>query len=116
MKNPLTLIICFAMMLNACKEKSSERDHVLNYPETVKKPVAENYFETEVIDNYRWLEDDRSKETEAWVRAENEVTFDYLSNIPYRKQLKDRLSELWNYEKISAPFTEGDYTDRKSVV
>ena len=110
MKKPLTLIICFAMMLNACKENSSERDHLLNYPETLKKPVAENYFETEVIDNYRWLEDDRSKETEAWVRAENEVTFDYLSNIPYRKQLKDRLSELWNYEKISAPFTEGDYT------
>ena len=104
MKNSLTLIICFAMMLNACKEKPSKRDHVLNYPETVKKPVAENYFETEVIDNYRWLEDDRSKETEDWVSAENEVTFDYLSNIPYRKQLKDRLAELWNYEKIGAPF------------
>ena len=110
MKKLLTLVTCFTMMLNACKEKNSVKTHLLNYPETVKKPVVENYFETEVIDNYRWLEDDRSKETEAWVAAENEVTFDYLSNIPYRKQLKDRLSELWNYEKIGAPFTEGDYT------
>ena len=110
MKKLLTLVTCFTMMLNACKEKNSVKTHLLNYPETVKKPVVENYFETEVTDNYRWLEDDRSKETESWVAAENEVTFDYLANIPYRKQLKDRLSELWNYEKIGAPFIEGDYT------
>ncbi len=56
------------------------------------------------------LEDDRSAETGAWVKAENKVTFDYLSQIPYRGQLKDRLAELWNYEKVGAPFKEGDYT------
>ncbi|MEO9571000.1 MAG: prolyl oligopeptidase family serine peptidase [Polaribacter sp.] len=80
------------------------------YPKINKKPVIDSYFGIEIIDNYRWLEDDRSKETEAWVKAENKVTFDYLSKIPYREQLKSRLSELWNYEKIGTPFKEGDYT------
>ncbi|MCI2229488.1 prolyl oligopeptidase family serine peptidase [Polaribacter sp. MSW13] len=80
------------------------------YPKTNKKPVVDSYFGTEIIDNYRWLEDDKSQETKAWVKAENEVTFKYLEQIPYRKQLKDRLSELWNYEKIGTPFIEGDYT------
>ena len=110
MKNFLIPILCFALVLHACKEEPNKNKKLVNYPETAKKPVIETYFDTEVIDNYRWLEDDRSSETEEWVAAENEVTFNYLSNIPYRKQLKDRLSELWNYEKIGAPFIEGDYT------
>ena len=80
------------------------------YPKTNKKPVVDSYFGTEIIDNYRWLEDDKSNETKAWVKAENKVTFNYLEQIPYREQLKNRLSELWNYEKIGTPFIEGDYT------
>ena len=80
------------------------------YPETRKKPVVDSFFGTDVADNYRWLEDDKSPETKAWVKAENEVTFNYLNQIPYRDQLKERLSELWNYEKIGIPFVEGDYT------
>ncbi len=110
MKKFLIPVLCFALVLNACKEEPNKRKSLVNYPKTAKKPVIETYFDTEVIDNYRWLEDDRSSETEEWVTAENEVTFNYLSTIPYRSQLKDRLSVLWNYEKISAPFTEGDYT------
>ena len=110
MKKLIIPILCIATMLTACKEESNKRDITVNYPETAKKPVVDTYFDTEVVDNYRWLEDDKSKETEDWVKTENEVTFDYLSKIPYRNQLKDRLSELWNYEKITAPFTEGDYT------
>ena len=82
----------------------------MNYPKTTKKPVTNIFFETKVVDNYRWLEDDKSAETKAWVNAENEVTFDYLSKIPYRDQLKNRLSELWNYEKVGTPFIAGDYT------
>ncbi|MGK0413053.1 MAG: prolyl oligopeptidase [Polaribacter sp.] len=82
----------------------------MKYPKTTKKPVVDSFFGTPVIDNYRWLEDDQSPETEAWVKAENEVTFNYLRKIPYREQLKERLSELWNFEKIGAPFIEGDYT------
>lgn len=80
------------------------------YPKTTKKPVVDSIFGTTVIDNYRWLENDKSPETEAWVKAENEVTFDYLNKIPYREQLKDRLTALWNYEKVGTPFIEGDYT------
>ncbi len=63
-----------------------------------------------VNDPYRWLEDDRSEETEKWVKEENAVTFGYLEKIPFRKDLKNRLEQLWNYEKLSSPFNEGDYT------
>ncbi len=82
----------------------------VKYPTTKKGKVVDTYFETEVADPYRWLEDDRSLETGEWVKAQNKVTFDYLENIPYRAQLKDRLEELWNYEKVGSPFKEGDYT------
>src|SRR5690606_5578264 len=81
----------------------------LTYPETKKVDTVATYFGTEVPDPYRWLEDDRSEETENWVAAQNEVTFGYLESIPFREELKDRLSELRNYEKIGAPFKEGDY-------
>ncbi|MDN3652252.1 prolyl oligopeptidase family serine peptidase [Thalassotalea ponticola] len=81
----------------------------LKYPETRKGEVVDVYYGTEVADPYRWLEDDRSVETGNWVKAQNEVTFDYLEQIPYREQLKQRLQELWNYEKVSSPFIEGDY-------
>ena len=91
-------------------QETAEKDMALTYPETKKVDTVNTYFGTEVKDPYRWLEDDRSEETEAWVKAENEVTFDYLSKIPYRDTLKNRLSALWNYEKVGAPYKEGDYT------
>ncbi|MGK0420804.1 MAG: prolyl oligopeptidase, partial [Polaribacter sp.] len=81
----------------------------MKYPKTTKKPVIEEHFGTKVTDNYRWLEDDRSKETEAWVKAENKVTFDYLSKIPYQEAFTKRLTELWNYEKVGTPYKEGNY-------
>lgn len=80
------------------------------YPETKKGNVVDTYFGQQIQDPYRWLEDDRSAETAAWVKAQNETTFGYLEKIPYRNQIKNRLAELWNYEKIGAPFVEGDYT------
>ncbi|MBU2114759.1 MAG: prolyl oligopeptidase family serine peptidase, partial [Gammaproteobacteria bacterium] len=70
----------------------------------------DSYFEQKIADPYRWLEDDRSSETEAWVKAQNKVTFDYLAQIPYREQIKQQLAASWNYEKVSAPFKEGKYT------
>ena len=95
----------------SCKEEMKQKETIkVTYPETKKVDTVNTYFGTEVKDPYRWLEDDRSAETEAWVKAENKVTQGYLANIPYREQLKDRLSKLWNYEKIGAPFIEGDYT------
>ena len=88
----------------------SEIKTPLSYPETAKVDTVDTYFGVEVKDPYRWLEDDRSSETEAWVKAQNQLTFGYLDKIPFRENLKKRLSEIWNYEKISAPFKEGDYT------
>lgn len=82
----------------------------LNYPETAKVDTVDSYFGTQVPDPFRWLEDDRSPETEDWVKRENELTFSYLENIPFREDLKNRLEKLWNYEKLSTPFKEGDYT------
>jgi len=82
----------------------------ISYPTSKKGTVVDSYFGTNIADPYRWLEDDRSEETGAWVTAENKVTFDYLAQVPYRDQLKSRLAELWNYEKVGAPFKEGDYT------
>ncbi len=81
----------------------------LQYPATRQADTVDSYFETKVADPYRWLEDDRSEETAAWVKAQNKVTFDYLAQISYRDQIKQRLEALWNYEKVGTPSKEGDY-------
>jgi prolyl oligopeptidase len=82
----------------------------IQYPETKKGTTVDQYFDAKVNDPYRWLEDDMSAETAAWVKAENVVTYDYLNQIPFRDALKTRMEKLWNYEKIGAPFQEGDFT------
>jgi prolyl oligopeptidase len=97
----ITAIVC-TLVMNAQTK--------ITYPETKKIDHVDTYFGEKINDPYRWLEDDRSAETEAWVKAQNVVTYDYLAQIPYRNQLKTRMEQLWNYEKISAPFKEGDYT------
>lgn len=101
-------------LLTACSQNVETEQEAntqsMSYPETRKGDVVDTYFGTEVADPYRWLEDDRSEETENWVEAQNEVTFAHLESIPYREKIETRLTELWNYEKISAPFKEGDYT------
>ncbi|MAO16695.1 prolyl oligopeptidase family serine peptidase [Flagellimonas marinaquae] len=103
----LAALVLFA----ACKEESKTREPItVNYPTTKKVDTVDNYFGTEVPDPYRWLEDDRSEETEAWVKKQNAVTFGYLEKIPFREDLKNRLEKLWNYEKVGSPFKEGDYT------
>lgn len=80
------------------------------YPRTETVQQTDNYFGTNVSDPYRWLEYDTSQQTKDWVIRENAVTNKYLSQIPFRNAIKDRLTELWNYEKFSAPFKRGDYT------
>lgn len=82
----------------------------IKYPQTKKIDKVDSYFETKISDPYRWLEDDRSTETADWVKAQNQVTFGYLSAIPFRNAIKERMEKLWNYEKVSAPFKEGKYT------
>lgn len=80
------------------------------YPTTSKGETVDVYFDTKLPDPYRWLEDDKSAETGAWVKAQNEVTYGYLAQIPFRDALKARMEKLWNYEKIGAPFKEGNFT------
>ena len=100
-----------ALLMLGCKTEAQKKEKIVaNYPETKKVDTVDTYFDVNVKDPYRWLEDDRSAETEAWVIAENESTFKYLDKIPFREALKERLSSLWNYEKIGAPFKEGKYT------
>ena len=89
---------------------TESKQAAITYPQTAKGDVVDSYFEQQIADPYRWLEDDRSSETEAWVKAQNKVTFSYLEQIPYREQIKQKLASSWNYEKVSAPFKEGKYT------
>ncbi|MDC1533927.1 prolyl oligopeptidase family serine peptidase [Polaribacter sp.] len=110
MKKLILPVLFASAIFVSCKEEIKQQKTKVNYPLTKKKAVIDTLFGTKVVDNYRWLEDDRSEDTETWVKAENEVTFDYLSKISYRAQLKTRLTELWNYEKVGTPFTEGAYT------
>ncbi|MFM2207314.1 MAG: hypothetical protein RL213_1289 [Bacteroidota bacterium] len=81
----------------------------IDYPFTVKTNVVDEYFGVKVQDPYRWLEYDTAANVQEWVAAENKTTFDYLSKIPYREKIKDRLTEIFNYARYSAPFRVGDY-------
>ena len=108
--NKALYIFSIIILLSSCNQETIKEAITVNYPTTAKADSAQTYFGTEVKDPYRWLEDDRSEETEAWVAEQNTATFGYLDNIPYRKSIKDRLEKLWNYEKIGSPFNEGDYT------
>jgi prolyl oligopeptidase len=81
----------------------------IKYPVTKKIDQKDTYFNTVVEDPYRWLEDDHSAETAAWVKEQNKVTEDYLSKIPYRAQIKSRMTQLWNFPKYSAPFKAGSF-------
>jgi prolyl oligopeptidase len=86
----------------------SEFDRPLTYPKTRKLEQTDDYHGVQVSDPYRWLEDPDSEETKAWVEAQNAVTFGYLSQIPAREKIKQRLTKLWDYEKYGIPFKEGD--------
>ncbi len=99
-------------LLLACSSGKVENKETadLHYPQTKKVDTVTTYFGTKIADPYRWLEDDNSAETAGWVQAENKVTFDYLSKIPYRDKIKQRLTKVWNYAKCGTPFKEGGFT------
>ena len=82
----------------------------ISYPKTEKKPVVDTYFNNQITDNYRWLEDDKSSETATWVQIQNKLSFNYLDKIPFRDAIKERMKKLWNFERFSAPFNEGEFT------
>lgn len=109
MKN-LIILIFFVLILMGCKEGVKFETIDVKYHPTKKVDTVTNYFGTDVKDPYRWLEDDRSEETKIWIKIQNEVTFGYLDKIPFREELKERLTALWNYEKVGSPFKEGGYT------
>ena len=98
------------LLLAACHQQPTNQETEMKYPETKKVEASDTFFGVEVKDPYRWLEDDRSEETAAWVKAENVFTNAYLEKIPYREAIKKRLEQVWNYEKLGAPFVEGAYT------
>jgi prolyl oligopeptidase len=104
------IILIMAVATSITSFSQNQKMETLTYPETKKTATVDTYFGTEVSDPYRWLEDDKSEETAAWIKEENKVTFDYLSKLPFRNKIKERMEKLWNYEKISAPFKEGAYT------
>lgn len=115
------LAMTIAGTLMACQPKSEEAavseapqkpNNIItvDYPITTKGDVVDTYFGEQVADPYRWLEDDRSAETEAWVTTQNKTTQNYLKNIPYREEIAKVVRDLLDYERVSAPFTEGEYT------
>ncbi len=102
-------VLSLMAALFACNSATKKPEITVTYPETKKVDTVDTYFGVEVADPYRWLEDDLSEETAAWVKAENKVTFGYLEKIPFRNKIKERLEKLWNYEKVGAPIKHGDY-------
>ncbi len=109
--NKNILLSLFVIILFGCNQgkKPVEKITLMKYPETKKDSTTDNYFGKTIADPYRWLENDTSAETQAWVVAQNKVTQNYLSQIPYREDIKRRLTEIWNYPKESAPFKVGEY-------
>jgi len=84
-------------------------NHKIKYPVTKKVDTVDNYFGTKVADPYRWLENDTSAATAEWVKEQNQVTNDYLSNIPFREKIREKLTKIWNYPKYGVPFREGPW-------
>jgi prolyl oligopeptidase len=113
MKPSFFLILSALLLISpiyGIAQHTSPNINTMTYPKTNKIDISDTYFGNTIKDPYRWLEDDRSAETKAWVEAENLVTQNYLNRIPFRPAIKSRLETLWNYEKFTAPFKEGDYT------
>ncbi len=106
-KNALYLICLTLFGWTSCNNMKNIKQVI--YPDTHKGNVIDTLFDVQVADPYRWLEDDRSEATEQWVKAQNNVTFDYFSRIPYRSLIQERLTKILNYERLSAPRKHGDF-------
>ncbi|MCC6835567.1 MAG: S9 family peptidase [Cytophagales bacterium] len=108
MKSITLLAAVYGIMLASCT-KAPQPETISNYPVSAKVDTVDTYFGTQVPDPYRWMENDTTKQVADWVTAQNNVTFSYLKNISYRDTVRNRLLELNNYEKLSAPFRQGEY-------
>mgnify|MGYP000081232793 CR=1 FL=1 len=103
----VTIVLASLLPILGASQKMKNTYH---YPETKKVSHTDDYFGTKVEDPYRWLENDRAEDTKDWVQREVAFTKSYLDKIPFREEIRSQLKNIWNYEKISAPFKEGDYT------
>ena len=92
-------------MALGCKTQTAD----YKYPENIKVDSTDNYFGETIKDPYRWLEKEDCKDVQSWINAQNEVTNKFLSSIPYREEIRKRLTELWHFKKSSAPFKKGKY-------
>lgn len=110
MKWSIVSLVASASILACNAPQQQEETMTYVYPETRQVEVVDTFFGTPVADPYRWLEDDLDPETRKWIDAQNNLTFDHLNTIPFRKALRERVEKIWNYERFSAPFTEGAYT------
>lgn len=118
MKKILLFLVLLPLMANQIFSQNN------NYPVTKKVDQVDDYHGTKVSDPYRWLEDNNSSETATWVEEQNKVTQAYLAQIPFREKIKKRLTDLWNYEKFSAPskigshyvFSKNDGLQEQSVI
>lgn len=102
-------LICGLLLIGVACSRKNESSVSFSYPTTQEVDTVDVYFGTDVPDPYRWLENDTAKATAEWVSAQNDVTFGYLKNITYRDDIKKRLLELNNYEKLGTPFRRGEY-------
>ncbi len=103
------IIICY--LLSSCSPTSSSKKPFtlpkIEYPTTRVDSVIDDYHGHQIADPFRWLEDDHADDTKAWVGAQNEVTEEFLNEIPYRDLLQKRLEEAWNYERYGVPSRHG---------
>ena len=102
MKNLILAFLASLLLFSISCDRSK-----VKYPETQKINIVDNYFGVNVVDPYRWLENNQSDSVAKWVTAQNEVTFNYLNRIPFRDAIKQRLTEIWNFTSVSSPFMEG---------
>jgi prolyl oligopeptidase len=107
MRQPF-LLLALPPLLGVLAAAATPPAFPLKYPVTRQVDQVDEYFGTKVADPYRWLEDSKSDEVTAWVTAQNEVSFGYLGTIPFRTQVKERLTELYNYPKFTAPTRRGN--------
>jgi len=107
-KFSISIVIAGIILIMSCT-KPHEQASVKPYPQTKKVDTVNTFFGTQVADPYRWLENDTAKETADWVTAQNDVTFDYLNHIPFRDSVRARLEKLYNYERLGAPFKQGEF-------
>src|SRR5436190_19257505 len=110
-KKSLALLVLCAFLASGIAAQTR-----FDYPKPRRGDQSDDFYGTKVADPYRWMEETDSPETRSWIEAENKLTQNYISAIPQREAIKNRLTEIWNYERYSAPakITDGFYIYSKN--